>query len=43
MQKAVRQPITQIVANAGLEPAAIVEKVLANSEPNFGYDALKVV
>uniref|UniRef100_A0A7E4WA53 Heat shock protein 60 n=1 Tax=Panagrellus redivivus TaxID=6233 RepID=A0A7E4WA53_PANRE len=40
IQKAVRQPITTIISNAGIEPAAVVEKVLANTEINFGYDAL---
>ena len=38
---AIRQPISTIVANAGLEPAVIVEKVSSNSDPSFGYDALK--
>jgi chaperonin GroEL len=36
----VRQPISTIVSNAGLEPASVVEKVLQNSQVNFGYDAL---
>ena len=41
MQRAIRQPISTIVANAGLEPAVIVEKVSSNKDPSFGYDALK--
>ena len=41
VQMAIRQPISTIVANAGLEPAVIVEKVSSNSDPSFGYDALK--
>jgi chaperonin GroEL len=41
VQKAVRQPIATIVANAGLEPSGIVEKILANTNVNFGYDAMK--
>jgi chaperonin GroEL len=40
VQKSIRQPITTIVQNAGLEPASVVEKVLQNSQTNFGYDAL---
>jgi chaperonin GroEL len=28
------------VANAGLEPSGIVEKILSNSNVNFGYDAM---
>ncbi|KAL3106706.1 hypothetical protein niasHT_019834 [Heterodera trifolii] len=40
VQKAIRQPISTIIANAGLEPSAIVEKVLANTEINYGYDAM---
>jgi len=43
VQKALRQPITTIVQNAGLEASVIVEKVSANSEPNYGYDALRNV
>jgi chaperonin GroEL len=41
VMKAIRQPISTIVANAGLEPSVIVEKVSASADPNFGYDALK--
>lgn len=40
MKKACRQPISTIVKNAGLEPASIVEKVLANNDLAYGYDAL---
>jgi chaperonin GroEL len=40
IQKAIRQPIATIVANAGIEPAAVVEKVIANTEINYGYDAM---
>ena len=28
------------MANAGLEPSGIVEKILSNSNVNFGYDAM---
>ncbi|EYC28525.1 hypothetical protein Y032_0007g3271 [Ancylostoma ceylanicum] len=40
VKKAVREPICTIVRNAGIEPSSIVEKVLANSNIGFGYDAL---
>ncbi|PAV62220.1 hypothetical protein WR25_00799 [Diploscapter pachys] len=40
VKKACRQPISTIVKNAGLEPAPIVEKVLANNDLAYGYDAL---
>jgi len=40
VKKAIRQPISQIVSNAGVEPALVVAQVLANTETNFGYDAL---
>ncbi|MBP5661959.1 MAG: chaperonin GroEL, partial [Clostridia bacterium] len=37
--RAVEEPMRQIAANAGLEGSVIVAKVLANNDPNFGYDA----
>ncbi|CAJ0927548.1 unnamed protein product, partial [Mesorhabditis belari] len=40
VKKAIRQPISTIVRNAGIEPSSIVEKVLANENPSYGYDAL---
>jgi len=41
VQKAIRQPISTIVSNAGLEPSVIVEKVSSSDQQNYGYDALK--
>jgi chaperonin GroEL len=38
--KALEAPLTNIVANAGLEPAVVVDKVKA-SEDGIGFDALK--
>ena len=38
--KALEEPIRQIVINAGLEPAVVVEKVKSSSE-GFGFDAGK--
>jgi len=39
VKKALEEPIKQIVNNAGLEGAVIVEKVKAAKEQNFGFDA----
>lgn len=41
VQKAVREPIMTIVRNAGVDASSVVEKVLANTEVAFGYDAMK--
>ena len=38
MRRALEEPIRQIVANAGLEPAIVVQKVLEN-DGDFGFDA----
>ena len=37
--RAVEEPMRQIAVNAGLEGSVIVQKVLDNPDPNFGYDA----
>ncbi|NOZ24652.1 MAG: chaperonin GroEL [Nitrospirae bacterium] len=39
VRKALEEPIKQIVANAGLEGAIIVEKVKDSKEKNYGFDA----
>ncbi len=39
--KALQAPIRQIAANAGLEGAVILDKVLSEGNPNFGFDAAK--
>ena len=41
VRRAVRAPLRQIVDNAGLEGVIILDKVLANPDVNFGYDALR--
>mgnify|MGYP000992224900 FL=1 len=41
--KALDTPMKQIVENAGLDGAVIVDKVLNNDDPAFGYDALNDV
>ena len=38
MRRALEEPLRQIVANAGVEPSVVVERVLAQSG-NFGYNA----
>ena len=40
MRRALEEPIRQIVANAGLEPSIVVQKVLEN-DGDFGFDARK--
>jgi chaperonin GroEL len=39
IRRALEEPLRQIVHNAGKEGAVIVEKVRANKDPNFGYNA----
>jgi chaperonin GroEL len=39
IRRALEEPLRQIVQNAGKEGAVIVEKVRANKDPNFGYNA----
>uniref|UniRef100_A0A915BMX1 Heat shock protein 60 n=1 Tax=Parascaris univalens TaxID=6257 RepID=A0A915BMX1_PARUN len=40
VQRAVREPFATIVRNAGVDASIVLEKVLANSAVEFGYDAL---
>ena len=39
IKKALEEPIKQIIQNAGIESAIIVEKVKASKDMNYGYDA----
>jgi chaperonin GroEL len=39
VRRALEEPLRQIVQNAGKEGAVIVEKVRADKNPNFGYNA----
>jgi chaperonin GroEL len=39
VKRALEEPLRQIVQNAGQEGAVIVEKVRANKDANFGYNA----
>ena len=41
--KALKTPIMQIAANAGLQGAVILDKIYGSDEANFGYDAAKNV
>src|SRR5271169_3947285 len=41
VRKALEEPIKQIIQNAGIESAVIVEKVKASKDVNYGYDAYK--
>ena len=40
VRRAVVAPIKQIATNAGLDGSIVAQKVVENSEKNFGYDAL---
>jgi chaperonin GroEL len=39
IKRALEEPIRQIVSNAGLEGSVVVEKVKADENKNFGFDA----
>jgi chaperonin GroEL len=39
VRRACEEPLRQIAQNAGFEGAVIVEKVAANDDPNFGFNA----
>jgi chaperonin GroEL len=39
IRRACEEPVRQIVGNAGYEGAIIIEKIRANSDPNFGFNA----
>ncbi|MCI4626923.1 MAG: chaperonin GroEL [Candidatus Magnetoovum sp. WYHC-5] len=39
IKKVLEEPIKQIINNAGLESAIIVEKIKENKDTNFGFDA----
>src|SRR5580704_8219412 len=39
VRRACEEPVRQIVGNAGYEGAIIIEKIRANKEPNFGFNA----
>ena len=39
IKRALEEPLRQIAANAGAEGAVIIEKVQADKNPNFGFNA----
>ncbi|MDY6895269.1 MAG: chaperonin GroEL [Thermotogota bacterium] len=39
--KSLDAPAKQIIRNAGLEPAIIIEKIVEKDDPKYGYDVLK--
>jgi chaperonin GroEL len=39
VRRSLEEPLRMIAFNAGLEGAVVVEKVRANSDPNFGFNA----
>ncbi len=39
--KALEEPIRQIAINAGLDGGVILNNIITNSNPNYGFDALK--
>jgi chaperonin GroEL len=39
VRRAVEEPVRQIVGNAGYEGAIVIEKIRANNDPNFGFNA----
>ncbi len=39
--KACEEPVRQIAANAGVDGSVVVDKILTNGKPSFGFDALK--
>jgi chaperonin GroEL len=42
IRRACEEPVRQIVGNAGYEGAIIMEKIRANKDPNFGFNAQTV-
>jgi len=39
VRRACEEPVRQISGNAGFEGAIVIEKIRANSDPNFGFNA----
>src|SRR5450432_210686 len=39
VRRACEEPVRQIVGNAGYEGAIVIEKIRANNDPNFGFNA----
>jgi chaperonin GroEL len=43
VRRAIEEPLRQIAANAGYEGSIVVDKVINNTSPNFGFNALTEV
>src|ERR1700732_3105136 len=43
VKRSCEEPVRQIVGNAGYEGAIVIEKIRANSDPNFGFNAASAV
>jgi len=43
IHRACEEPVRQIVGNAGYEGAIVIEKIKANNDPNFGFNAQTTV
>ena len=41
--KACEEPVRQIAANAGVDGSVVVEKIVSQNNPNYGFNALKNV
>jgi len=39
--RAIEEPVRQIASNAGVEGSVIVDKIISNEDPTFGYDVSK--
>ena len=43
VRKAIEEPVRQIAANAGLDGAVIIDKIVNSGKVGYGYDAAKEV
>jgi chaperonin GroEL len=43
IEKAITEPLMKIASNAGLEGSLILQQVVSNSNPNYGFDAYNEV
>ncbi len=43
IRRACEEPVRQIVGNAGYEGAIVIEKIRANNDPNYGFNAATAV
>lgn len=43
VRKAIEEPVRQVAANAGLDGAVIIDKIVKSGKVGYGYDAAKEV